>query len=230
MGSPEDWRKVAVHLPAERHWIALQIPEADLDFDETCAAIAGEMSRRSALPVHLVGYSLGARLALSIVLRHPTWIARATLVGVNPGLEDADERAARATSDEAWARLLETQSLPEFLDQWGAQPVLAMKSPVPESERQADRRRREGKDRVALARMIRRLSLARMASTWSELATIECPTDLVVGAADEKFLQIAERMRKHLPTARLYRVADSGHNVLLERPRELSAIIADGSD
>ena len=49
--------------------------------------------------VHLVGYSMGARLALGILAEHPElWedgtIRGATLIGVNPGLEPED-RAAR---------------------------------------------------------------------------------------------------------------------------------------
>src|SRR4029077_15510464 len=48
--------------------------------------------------VHAVGYSLGARLALGLALRHPARVTRLTLISCHPGLHSTAERAARRAS------------------------------------------------------------------------------------------------------------------------------------
>ena len=48
-------------------------------------AIAGDSD--SPQPVHLVGYSLGGRLALAVAARHPALAARVAIISGSPGLE-----------------------------------------------------------------------------------------------------------------------------------------------
>ena len=61
-------------------------------FDEVIDALAPWTTGRRVL----VGYSLGARLALSLALRHPGDLRAVVLVGGTPGIEDPAERAQRA--------------------------------------------------------------------------------------------------------------------------------------
>ena len=62
-------------------------------------------------PVDLLGYSLGARLALGIAVLDPGRIRSLTLVGVNPGLEDAASAQARREADELLARAAERDGI-----------------------------------------------------------------------------------------------------------------------
>jgi 2-succinyl-6-hydroxy-2,4-cyclohexadiene-1-carboxylate synthase len=53
---------------------------------------------------------------------------------------------------------------------------------------------------------------------------------LVAGALDEKFSSIAQKMAARLPNARIEIVRGSGHNVLLERPAAVTALLAEAID
>src|SRR5436305_857158 len=66
------------------------------------------VERRTRGAAAVVGYSLGARIALGLVAtrRAPA----AVLIGVNPGLADED-RPARAAADAAWAALLRARGI-----------------------------------------------------------------------------------------------------------------------
>lgn len=216
VGSPDDFR------PLELPGIALTLPghhpsepvEATFDFERVADRLLVRAHANER--IHLVGYSLGARLALSIAIRHPQSIARLTLIGVHPGIEDPDERAERAKADEAWANLLETQGLDAFLERWHAQPLLQTRRPRPD---------RTHHDPHALAFALRRLSLARMPSYWSRLRQLVIPTELCVGEDDTKFGALAERALGSIPLGKLVRIPAAGHNVLVDQPEALREVL-----
>src|SRR5688572_27863046 len=83
-------------------------PEPELfdtsDFMVVVDAIAGALEEGAH---RIVGYSLGARLALALAVRHPSRVGSLVLTGVNPGIDDAAERAVRKTWDDAMARRAE---------------------------------------------------------------------------------------------------------------------------
>lgn len=202
-----------VALPLPGHHASEPVDSA-FDFERVADRLL--VRARANERIHLVGYSLGARLALSIALRHPQSIGRLTLIGVHAGIEDPEERAERSKADEAWATLLETDGLDVFLERWHAQPVLATRRPRPN---------RSHHDPHALAFALRRLGLARMPSYWSRLPQLRIPTEVVVGEDDAKFLPLAERASTLIPLAKLIRVRDSGHNVLVDRPEALREVL-----
>jgi 2-succinyl-6-hydroxy-2,4-cyclohexadiene-1-carboxylate synthase len=216
VGSPDDFR--TLDLPG----VALTLPghhpsepvEATFDFERVADRLLVRAHANER--IHLVGYSLGARLALSIAIRHPQSVGRLTLIGVHPGLEDPDERTERAKSDEAWANLLETEGLDAFLERWHAQPLLQTRRPRPD---------RSHHDPHALAFALRRLGLARMPSYWSRLRGLIVPTELVVGEDDTKFGAIAECARALIRLGKLIRIPDAGHNVLVDQPEALREVL-----
>jgi pimeloyl-ACP methyl ester carboxylesterase len=69
-----------------------------------------------------------------------------------------------------------------------------------------------------------------MPDYWEALERIAVPVDLVVGEQDDKFRPIAQRMLSRLPRARLHVVAGCGHNVVLERPDALAALLCEPID
>jgi 2-succinyl-6-hydroxy-2,4-cyclohexadiene-1-carboxylate synthase len=168
-------------------------------------------------PVHLVGYSLGARLALGIALRHPECVSRLTLISVNPGLESERARSERVEADEAWASMLELRGLAAFAHAWQAQPIFAHERHLSQARRDEQHALRMRHDAKALAGCMRALSLARMPNYWPALAKLTLPVQLIAGSADAKFRAIAERMLDCC-SAQLQVVENAGHNVLLEQP------------
>jgi 2-succinyl-6-hydroxy-2,4-cyclohexadiene-1-carboxylate synthase len=228
-GSPASWRTIVDALPlsAQVFCPAIVGHAADtgpaLDFVAEVDRLAARIAQAGVREAHLCGYSLGARLALGLLLRYPTMFVRATLIGANPGLgENSAERVERVASDERWARLAETDD-DRFSSEWSAQPLFGSQRALPEAVRAEQERIRFAHDPHALAGAMRALSLGRMPDWRPHLNHIQIPVTVMAGELDHKFAALAREIVQSLPNARLEIVPDSGHNIPLERP---SAIIA----
>lgn len=196
LGSPSVWGAVS--------GIALAMPPIEATWHAQLAAIAARLGPVDAV----VGYSLGARLALGLVVEG--YAPRAVLVSVNPGIDDA-ERPARRAADAGWAQRFRTEPLASVLDAWEAQPLFAGRS-------RADRRA----ERLALepeqcARSLEVLGLAEMPDYRG---AIDGRFRLIAGADDAKFVAIARALPAPLEIIR-----GSGHDPTLDQPALLRAAI-----
>lgn len=174
----------------------------------------------------LVGYSLGARVALGVAVERPARVTRLVLIGVNPGLASEPEREARRRADAEWARILEEEGLDSFLARWREQPLFETQRSLPEAVLAAQDAIGRSHDPKGLAGALRQMGLGRMPSYWSELPSLEIPVLLVTGERDTKFSGIAEEMLGFLQDGRREIVEGAGHNPLLERPDALSRLLA----
>src|SRR5918993_2233838 len=127
MGSAADWQDVATAIGDRASCIALDLPGHGGSLDLTPETYTMEGMARAVIrtldelearrPV-IVGYSMGGGLAAYLALRQPERCAGLFLESASPGLESAEERAARRASDEEKARRLETEGLEAFLLDW----------------------------------------------------------------------------------------------------------------
>jgi 2-succinyl-6-hydroxy-2,4-cyclohexadiene-1-carboxylate synthase len=195
----------------------------EAEVDRLARLVAGHGGGRA----HLVGYSLGARLALGLLVRHPALFASATLVAVHPGLQADVERDARGRADDGWCRLLEAEGLARFVDAWERQPLFASQARLDDVTLQAQRARRLSHDPQGLAWALRSLGLARMPSYWAALSALEVPVHLMAGQLDDKFTALARSAAGRL-ACELTVVDGAGHNVVLERPDVIAAAIRKG--
>lgn len=212
LGSGEDFEALHANLP-----LALLAP----DLHGSDAASIGELADLVAGPRVALGYSMGARIALELALRHP--LDALVLVGATAGIADPVERAVRRDADESWARLLESESYEAFLARWEAQPVLAGHRAIPEPWRGRMLARRRQHDPIGLARAMRGWGTGSMTPLWDRLPALQVPVLLVTGARDRKFTDLARVLEATLPDAVHVEIPDSGHAVHLERPREVAA-------
>ena len=176
-------------------------------------------------PVHLLGYSLGARLALAMALTHPGRVRLLTLVGVNPGLPNVDERAERRRQDLAWQRCLQQRGLQAFFKDWQAQPLFASQAHLDPEVRAAQTSQRAALHAEELAATLGRLGLAAMPNYWPRLARLQVPTLLVAGSLDTKFVALHRRASRLLPHGTLAEVPGVGHNAVLEAPQALAQLV-----
>lgn len=167
----------------------------------------------------IVGYSLGARVALGLVARGLA--THAVLIGVNPGIADT-ERAARREFDAAWTRLLRAEGMAAFHDAWIDQPLFATQKRVPEEKRAARRAHRLALDPEQLARSIEVMGLAAMPDYWSVVSAHRDRIALIAGAEDAKYVAISSG----LPARSFEQIEGSGHDPTLEQPLALATAIA----
>jgi 2-succinyl-6-hydroxy-2,4-cyclohexadiene-1-carboxylate synthase len=231
-GSPDSWAEVRRHL-ATRDILAPPLLGHDgtpgqtvvRTFDEEVDRLAGVILARGRDRPHIVGYSMGGRVALGLLIRHPRLFRGATLIGASPGLSDEAERQTRARRDEEWARLLEDQGLPTFVAAWEALPLWGSQEAVPATSLAHQRLVRMSHDPLGLARALRVVGLASMPDYRPALGAISAPVCLVAGERDGKFVALAREMADLLPDAELRTVRDAGHNVVLERPAEIARML-----
>ena len=231
LGAPDDWDEVRSRLGPAPGLEALPVlpghglrptpvPERlEGWLDALLEELAGDD------PLELIGYSLGARLALRLALRLPGRVRRLALLGAGVGLPGAQERVRRARLDDERAEQLRAQGLAAFLDDWYAQPLFATLRARP---RFAEwRARREQGDAAALARALAVASPGRQPDLWPRLGGLALPVLWLAGEHDAPYAAALERAAARCPDGRAARVPGAGHAAHLEEPAALARLLGE---
>ena len=179
-------------------------------------ALAAVLDARAVPRAHLVGYSMGARVALAFAVAHPDRVARLVLIGGRAGLASSEERRRRVAADEDLADRIEHLGVPWFVDYWMAQPLFASQARLGKEALAAARRRRLRNRPEGLARSLRGIGAGAQPPLFDALPALARPVLLVTGAEDERFGAVARDLRARLPDARHRVLAEAGHAAHLE--------------
>jgi 2-succinyl-6-hydroxy-2,4-cyclohexadiene-1-carboxylate synthase len=233
MGSAADWQDVATAIGDRASCIALDLPGHGGSLDLTPEAYTMEGTARAVIrtldelearrPV-IVGYSMGGRLALYLALRHPERCAGLFLESASPGLEGAEERAARRDADEEKAKQLESGDFENFLRDWYRQPLFSSLAQEGGLLRRTIEARRRN-DPSELARSLRGMGTGSQPSLWDDLEGLAVPALAVAGELDEKYAGISSRMASISPKVEPVVVPGVGHNAHDEAPVEYVALL-----
>lgn len=200
-----------------------------VDSFEAEAARLAALAKSMETPRFLAGYSLGARVALGMLVANPGLFDGAVLVGVHPGLDDGETRADRRALDAERAHVLRTRGLPAFVASWEEEPMFASQRNLPDLVVERQRQIRLGHDAEGLARALEVLGLAEMPSYEQALRTLRVPITLMAGAHDRKFCDLMHHLASgscHLVTKA---VEGAGHNLLLEAPEAVALAMRDAA-
>jgi len=184
----------------------------------TADRVAEAIDRLGGRPAHVLGYSMGGRIALHLALAHPGAVASLVLEGASPGIADAAERARRRASDEAWAARIERDGIEAFADAWQAQPLFASQASLSPRAFARQRATRLGQRAAGLAASLRGAGAGAQEDLRARLGSLELPVLYVAGGLDERYRQVGAAVAAAIPGARLAVVADAGHAAHLERP------------
>lgn len=155
----------------------------------------------------LLGYSMGARLALHALLADPAKWRAAILVSAHPGLTEG--QATRRAADEKWAAQA-LRDWPRFLTRWNQQEILAG---APEGLHQAP-----PSEQKAVAQSFRSWSLGTQADLRPRLPEIPCPVLWLTGESDLKFTALAREVVPLFPHAEHRILPSCGHRLPWEEP------------
>ncbi len=174
---------------------------------------------------HVLGYSMGGRLALTMAVLYPDVVKSLIIESASPGLKTEEERAARRAADEKLATKIEAEGMEPFIDFWTNIPLFATQKRLPFAKQEAIRRQRLQNHVVGLSGSLKGMGTGSQPSWWTELSALTMPVLLVTGTLDEKFTDIANEMKKQLPQAVWKEVSGKGHAIHVEDSAEFGTII-----
>ena len=235
LGCRHDWDEVVDQLGGPYRYLAVDLPghgalSDDLPPDaysiSGCAGLLVDLLDECEISrCHLVGYSMGGRLALYLLTHYSDRFLSAVIESASPGLRTEAERAARLEQDGIWIRSLLERPLDEFLNEWLAQPLFdTIDRTTARFEKTMWHRRQH--DPVSLARSLEHLGTGAMPSLWDKLAGLTMPILFVAGEKDEKYRRLALEMARLCGRAQVAIIDGAGHNTHFECPEAFSKEVA----
>lgn len=230
------WEELLDLLPRGYRYVAPDLRghgETDLAPQEPtsirgCIADVESLWDRLEIPAsHLVGYSMGGRVALHMAALGSPRILSLVCLGARAGLEGRD-REARLRLDHELAARIEADGVSSFLDWWLSRPLFAGLARRGAAFSAADRQSRLGNLPQGLAASLREMGAAvEDPLTDAQLRSITCPALFLAGQQDETFLAEAHRLADLVPGGVWSAVPGAGHAAHLEDPAGVAAILSD---
>jgi 2-succinyl-6-hydroxy-2,4-cyclohexadiene-1-carboxylate synthase len=234
-GRATSWGAHASAFAREFRVIAPDLPGHGASYvpaDPRCAGVersaddlATILERLDAGPAHVVGYSLGARIALRLAVTHPESVRRLVLESPSAGHATEREREARRVADEARAVLLEREGIAAFVDAWEREPVFASQASLPPATAASLRAERLRNRPDGLATSLRGAGQGSMQPLHDRLGSVTSRTLVIAGGLDPAGRERAAAVAAAIPGARLEVVARSGHAPHLETPAAFRSLV-----
>ena len=218
---PEGWKWIAPDLRG--HGSAATSPAT---MDDCAADLVALWDQLGIERSHVVGYSMGGRLALHVAVRLPERTRSLLTIGAHAGLDD-EARPTRRQADEALAQRIERDGVESFVQQWESLPMCAGIKRRGHDFATWLHRLRAGNKAGGLAASLRGMGAGAMEPLWDELEAIDIPCTFIAGQDDVPFMRAAARLRKAVDRSRMRSVRDCGHSVLFEQPDTTASILAD---
>jgi 3-oxoadipate enol-lactonase len=197
-------------------------PAAAMTFPALAEAAATWLTSVETAPAHVVGLSMGGMIALHLALDRPDVVRSLVLIDTSPAFGFDGSITAEEWIDARLSRLRDGET-PATMAR-GAIAAIA----APGASESAVDLGVAAMSRIAPAAYEQAVRCLVTHDVRSRLATIACPTLVLVGELDrETPLPFSEHLAATIPNARLEQVAGAGHLSSLERPDLVNPLIAD---
>lgn len=233
--SGRSWRELISHMPEGWKWIVPDLrghgqtqigPGARCSMDACTDDLVALWEELDVGRTHLVGYSMGGRLALHVAARRPERLLSLVTIGAHAGLDD-DARAGRRQGDEALAERIEKDGIEPFVDYWGSLPLFAGLQRRGEAYVAQLRAERLQNHVTGLACSLRGMGAGVMEPVWDDLGRVNVPCTFVAGQLDHGYVASARRLAASVPHGQVEVVPRAGHAVHQERPDAFARVLAD---
>ncbi|KAL3512857.1 hypothetical protein ACH5RR_025574, partial [Cinchona calisaya] len=241
LGSGEDWIPIMKTLSKSVRCVAIDLPghgksnvkyqagngsvkQPSLSVEAIASMLCKLLPNITSEKVILIGYSMGARIALRMALKSDNKVEGAVIISGSPGLAEPGARMVRRAKDDFRASSLVSYGLEDFLDAWYAEGMWnSLRSHPHFNEIVANRLQHS--DLQTLAKVLSDSSIGRQQPLWEDLKQCNLPLLLLVGEADTKFKKIGKEMLHNISHSTsikaspdLVEIPNSGHAVHLENP------------
>jgi 2-succinyl-6-hydroxy-2,4-cyclohexadiene-1-carboxylate synthase len=209
LGLPSDWDCVLEGPRQNLNWLPefLDLPGGELT--PALPPLAEKLNAQACETTSdtLIGYSMGGRIALHMLLadRPPYRWRRAIIVSASTGIVSSAERRRRWDQDRRWAERFRLEEWTSLLGSWESQAVF---------KGEPDLERRENDfDRGQLAAALLRGSVGAQEDLRPALSKLEVPILWLAGDRDLKYNASAQDSAKLNPRFECRIVADAGHRL-----------------
>ena len=227
-GNKRNWHD---NLPAfARHWHAVAwdargYGESDdydgpLTFSQYADDVVRVLDHFKAAKAHIVGLSMGGRIAMDLAARHPDRLLTLTLCDTHPGFAHFSEEKKRE-----FIRLRKEPLINGGEPKDIAVPV-AKTLIGPNASKEAFDKLVDSMSRLHKESYIKSIEATVMSDNMSKLGEIRAPTHVVVGGADKLTTpEMAKELTAKIPGAKLTVIPDAGHLVNIEKPAEFNEMV-----
>ncbi len=231
-GTHKTWEPTITQFSTSHWCVVIDLPghgktqiDTPITMEEFCDHFVDMLDQLAIEQAHLVGYSMGGRVALSFALLHSKRVDTLTLESATPGLRTHDEQTARQTRDELLACQIETKGIRSFVTYWEELPLFASQKNLTIAVWNRIKKERLSQTPTGLAASLRGMGTGMQPSWWDELANLSVPLLLIVGQLDEKFVMIAKEIKQKYPTAEIHTISQAGHAIHVEQREKFDTIV-----
>lgn len=174
---------------------------------------------------HVLGYSMGGRLALTFANIYPQCVSSLILESASPGLETEEDRAERRKNDQQLAERILSDGIEAFVERWENIALFESQKRLPWEQRMNIHNQRLTNSTRGLANSLLGMGTGSQPSWWDQLEKLKMPVLLITGKLDLKYCKIAERMKKRLPNCDWIIINDVGHAIHVEDGYKFGKIV-----
>jgi len=231
-GSKKTWEECIKTWEKYFKVIALDLPghgETDTEsartISEFCSDLQDILKMLKIDKAHLLGYSMGGRIALSFAIHYPESVHTLILESASPGLKTNAERLKRVENDTNLAEQIMEKGIIHFTDYWENIPLFETQKQLTASVRDKIRQERLSQSPEGLAGSLVNMGTGKQPSFWKRLHELEMPVLLVVGELDRKFIDINQEMQQEIEEVQLKTCEEAGHCIHVEQPEKFVKIV-----
>jgi 2-succinyl-6-hydroxy-2,4-cyclohexadiene-1-carboxylate synthase len=215
-GAPADWSGVLAKLPLHLQTRAPDLYEPGplaphhsltewtAHFLEWLGEEAGGLTE-----VTLIGYSMGARMALSALAAAPHRFARALLISGRPWLDES-EREQREQWEVSWRARFLSDDWSKLEGEWQEQGVFSGSAGL--------ERRRSEVLRERLGQSLVHWSPRHHGFGKESLKVLPSRFEWAFGALDQKYLNVAKSLQELPVQGQIHIIPNAGHRVPVDQP------------
>lgn len=235
-GSTKTWENLINKLEQNFHVIAIDllghgktdspIHEERYKMELAAKDLYDFLIKRQIDSVHLLGYSMGGRLALYFALAYPAKISSLILESCTAGLQSEQERYARIEQDNHLSSKILNEGIEAFVNYWENIPLFSTQKKLPSESQVKIKQGRLNQSPIGLSNSLKGMGTGIQPSLWDHLNQIKNPTLLVCGEYDEKFCLIMGKMNEKLKNSEIIKIPDAGHAIHVEQSEKFATIVS----
>lgn len=215
LGLPKDWDNFRILRPVDLYEVCP--PREGLKawgaaLNQFAASTPGERV--------IIGYSMGARLALHALLDTPGLWDAAVIISGHPGLKTDHERMQRLASDGLWAERFRSEPWDALIEAWNSREIFA-------GDTSGLKRLEKDYNRYCLADAMLEWSLGVQDDLSGLIARLPMPILWMTGERDHHYSEIAKNLTFAHDHSRAQTIPGAGHRIPWEHPDAFNRVLTE---